>query len=337
MKLCPPLQYINSRPSASSPRRNGQGLSGKTRSWSGGKAYLTGCLSSQKAFLPRTIFLYGAMAFDVGFKTEKPFQELVVTPGDLTLGSIVFGFFFGFAIHVAWTAVKETRRAGRFSAYIFMVWLEISASSPGDTCTSAASVCFCLSHMSLSAKILPPGLPVFLFIVILWVCQVQCLMLIIVNRLCILYSDERQRVSVVIPHPPVHYSCIVTAISLSTTGVWIPAQLQINQTYIWKSVYLLLDLTLNILFIRVVKTRLINYGLTKYDRVMKFNEYIIFVSISMDILLLGVTGLHNPFVYCQFHPVVYIVKLHIEMTMSRQLILTPCAKLLTLRLRTSHQ
>ncbi len=77
----------------------------------------------------------------------------------------------------------------------------------------------------------------------------------------------------------------------------IPAQLQINHTYIWvsclfehpldhpyaqclqlnhwwdrveKSVYLLLDLTLNILFIRVVKTRLINFGLKKYDRVMKY-------------------------------------------------------------------
>ncbi|KAK7054759.1 hypothetical protein VNI00_003222 [Paramarasmius palmivorus] len=53
---------------------------------------------------------------------------------------------------------------------------------------------------------------------------------------------------------------------------------------------------------------------------MRFNEYIIFVSISMDILLLGVTALPNPYVYVQFHPVTYIVKLAIEMSMSRLLI-----------------
>ncbi|KAF9043837.1 hypothetical protein BDZ89DRAFT_1128164 [Hymenopellis radicata] len=253
------------------------------------------------------------MSINVGFKTEKPFEELIVTPGDLTLGSIVFGFFFGFAVHVLWGAILETRRARRFSAYIFMVWLEI-----------VADVAFAIVAWGYLAKIFPPGLPVFLTIVGCWVCQVQCLMLIIVNRLCILYSDPRQRRML-----RFGTAGIVTVISLSTACIWIPAQLQINHTYIWlnhwwdrfeKSVYLLLDLSLNILFIRVVKARLINYGLKKYDRVMKFNQYIIFVSIGMDILLLGVTALHNGFVYTQFHPVVYIVKLHIEVSMSQLLI-----------------
>ncbi|KAF9019006.1 hypothetical protein BDZ89DRAFT_328549 [Hymenopellis radicata] len=248
-----------------------------------------------------------------GFKTEEPFQELIVTPGDLTLGSIVFGFFFGFALHVTWTAVQETRRAPRFSAYVFMIWLEI-----------AADIGIAVLGWLYLAKKIPPSVGLFTSLVFFWVCQVQCLMLIIANRLCILYSDERQRRILRFTT-----AGIVTVISFSTACIWIPAQLQINHTYIWlnhwwdrfeKSVYLLLDLTLNILFIRVVKTRLINYGLTKYDRVMKFNEYIIFVSISMDILLLGVTALHNGFVYCMFHPVVYIVKLQIEMTLSRLII-----------------
>ncbi|KAF8917373.1 hypothetical protein CPB85DRAFT_1452859 [Mucidula mucida] len=303
------------------------------------------------------------MAIDIGFKTEKPFQELIVTPGDVTLGSIVFGFFvgvsfaetrvfttfppqFGFAVRVTLSAVQETRRAGRrvlltafkFSAYIFMIWLEIATDTTFAVVAwsylyATASAHFCLSHVFLSAKIVPPSAPLFIGILVLWVCQVQCLMMIIVNRLCILHSDERQRRILRFTT-----AGIVTAISLSTACVsmltayrdtGIPAQLQINHTYIWlnhwwdrveKSVYLLLDLTLNILFIRVVKTRLINFGLKKYDRVMKFNQYIIFVSISMDILLLGITALHNGFVYCQFHPIVYIVKLHIEMTMSQLLI-----------------
>lgn len=122
---------------------------------------------------------------------------------------------------------------------------------------------------------------------------------------------------------------IVGCISIATGCIWIPAQLQISHRYIWlnhwwdrveKSIYLLLDLSLNILFIRMVKTRLVKHGLKKYDKVMRFNEYIIIVSIGMDILLLGTTFLRNTFVYCQFHPVVYIVKLQIEMTMSRLLI-----------------
>ncbi len=80
---------------------------------------------------------------------------------------------------------------------------------------------------------------------------------------------------------------------------------------------LVLDLSLNILFIRMVKTRLVKHGLKKYDKVMRyvvlaffmhgtklnlgirFNEYIIIVSIGMDVLLLGTTFLRNTFVYCQ--------------------------------------
>ncbi|KAJ8083180.1 hypothetical protein PM082_009049 [Marasmius tenuissimus] len=65
------------------------------------------------------------MAVDVGFRTEAPFVELDVTRGDIVLGSITFGFFFGFLVHVAWTAVLETRRAGRITAYVIMIWLEI--------------------------------------------------------------------------------------------------------------------------------------------------------------------------------------------------------------------
>ncbi|KAJ8083179.1 hypothetical protein PM082_009048 [Marasmius tenuissimus] len=165
---------------------------------------------------------------------------------------------------------------------------------------------------------------VFLTIIVCWIIQVQCLMLIIVNRLCILLATGRERMIL-----KAGVAGLVTLISVSTACIWIPAQLQINHDYIalnhwWdkfeKGIYLCLDLVLNIMFIVMVKKRLINHRLTKYTRVMKFNEYIIFVSIGMDILLMGMTTLKNPFVYCQFHPVVYIVKLAIEMSMSRLLI-----------------
>ncbi|KAK0183765.1 hypothetical protein F5146DRAFT_1147063 [Armillaria mellea] len=204
-----------------------------------------------------------SQTFDIGFKTEKPFELLYVSRGDSILGSIVFGFFFGFSIQVVWHAALETKRASRVSAYMVMIWLEILANTT----------------YALTLKLIVIG--------------------------------------------------AVSVVSISTSCIWIPANLQINSTYMglnkwWdkfeKSIYLLLDLALNILFIRMVKGHLVDHGLKKYDRVMCFNRRIIIVSIGMDVLLMGVTTLKNPFVYTQFHPVTYIVKLQIEMSMSCLLI-----------------
>ncbi|KAL0065770.1 hypothetical protein AAF712_007257 [Marasmius tenuissimus] len=253
------------------------------------------------------------MSIDVGFPTEAPFVELTVTRGDIVLGSIAFGFFFGFLVHVFWTAVLETKRVGRLTAYVAMVWLEI-----------LGNIGFAITSWGYLYKIFPPNMGVFLTVIVCWITQVQCLMLIIVNRLCILLATDRERMMM-----KVIVAGIVTVVSISTACIWIPAQLQINHRYIelnhwWdkfeKAIYLCLDLSLNIIFIVMIKRRLVNYHLSKYARVMRFNEYIIFISIGMDILLMGMTTLKNGFVYCQFHPVVYIVKLAIEMSMSRLLI-----------------
>ncbi|KAK0476746.1 hypothetical protein IW261DRAFT_1637164 [Armillaria novae-zelandiae] len=287
--------------------------------------------------------------FDIGFKTEKPFELLYVSRGDSILGSIVFGFFFGFSIHVAWRAALETKRASRVrflvdlsagsniqhllqvSAYIIMIWLEILANTTYAVSlyriliTDNLKYSYVLSGKIVAwcylQKIINPSIGVFLTCVICWIVQVQCLMLIIVNRLCILIQKPSQRLTlklVVIG--------VVSVVSISTSCIWIPAELQINSSYMslnrwWdkfeKSIYLLLDLALNILFIRMVKGRLVDHGLKKYDR---GHARIIIVSIGMDVLLMGATTLKNPFVYTQFHPVTYIVKLQIEMSMSRLLI-----------------
>ncbi|KIY69589.1 hypothetical protein CYLTODRAFT_331947, partial [Cylindrobasidium torrendii FP15055 ss-10] len=166
----------------------------------------------------------------------------------------------------------------------------------------------------------PPGLPVFLVIILCWICQVWCLMFIIVNRLCILLSPKH-RVSTLAPG--VFMICFFN--SIPTACIWIPAQLQISHHIIevdrwWdkteKGIYLLLDFFLNALFVYVVKKRLVDFGLQKYHRVMQFNLRIIFVSLAMDVMLMGMTFLPNAFIYTQFHPVTYIVKLQIEIAMS---------------------
>ncbi|KAK1228409.1 hypothetical protein PQX77_008546 [Marasmius sp. AFHP31] len=251
------------------------------------------------------------MAIDVGFRTEKPFQELEVTRGDLVLGSIVFGWFLGFVVNVAWTAVLETRRSKRISYYIVMIWLEI-----------LADVGFSVTTWLYLYKVIPPGLDVFLTLIICWILQAPPRTL----RSGVVLDVHHCQSFVYNNNGPKTARGIIGFISISSACIWIPAQLQINHQFMalnhwWdrfeKSVYLCLDLSLNILFIVLVKKRLVDHGLKKYLPVFKFNLYIIFLSISMDIVLLGVTALKNGFVYCQFHPVVYIVKLQIEMNMSR--------------------
>ncbi|KAG7448431.1 uncharacterized protein BT62DRAFT_1003147 [Guyanagaster necrorhizus] len=197
------------------------------------------------------------------FKTEQPFIPLEVLKGDLELGSIVFGFFIGFLLFTVWAGYRETIRARRFTAYVFMIWLEI-----------AANITF--------ANVLRAAV-----------------------------------------------GTVLLLITVSSACIWIPAQLQINAKYIrvnswWdrveKSLYFCLDLALNVIFVRTVKRRLVDRGLRKYDHILLFNIRIISVSIAMDVLLISMTALRNPFVYTQFHPVTYIIKLRIEMVMSRLIV-----------------
>ncbi|KAK1973351.1 hypothetical protein LZ30DRAFT_611118, partial [Colletotrichum cereale] len=57
-------------------------------------------------------------------------------------------------------------------------------------------------------------------------------------------------------------------------------------------------------------------GLTKYTALFRFNLAMIAISISLDITLIGVMSLPNTLIYAQFHPLAYLLKLHIEMGMA---------------------
>lgn len=106
--------------------------------------------------------------------------------------------------------------------------------------------------------------------------------------------------------------------------IWIPATLQYEPYHkinlIWdrceKVLYLVLDLALNSYFIYLVKTKLISGGINKYWALFRFNMAMIVVSISMDILIVAMMSLDNPLLYMQFHPVAYMIKLNIEMSMA---------------------
>ncbi|KAJ4137865.1 hypothetical protein NW754_001509 [Fusarium falciforme] len=107
--------------------------------------------------------------------------------------------------------------------------------------------------------------------------------------------------------------------------VWIPNRLQISETWIridaiWdrieKVIFLLVDASLNIYFIYLVRTRLISNGLTKYNTLFAVNITMVIISISMDVVLIGLMSLPVAVVYLEFQCFAYLTKLYIEMNMA---------------------
>ncbi|KAI1346268.1 hypothetical protein F5Y01DRAFT_28614 [Xylaria sp. FL0043] len=239
-----------------------------------------------------------------------------VTIDELVIASLAFGFTIGFGQLTTWTAAKQTWTAYKKQGsrvlkniYIWMIWGEIAV------CLGFAIICF------LRIKgIIPPSFAFFFMILTLWALQVHFLLQIIINRCGIVNHNKeftrRLKISVAV---------LITAINITVYTIWIPARLQISETYIhvnerWdrceKVIYMLTDGFLNIYFIRVVQRELVQNGLTKYRGLVHFNMFIIGFSMSMDLLIITMMSLPNTFLYMQFHPLAYIVKLNIELSMA---------------------
>ncbi|RKL07302.1 hypothetical protein BFJ70_g16906 [Fusarium oxysporum] len=220
-----------------------------------------------------------------------------VTEDDIVVASLAWGFTIGFGWLTTWTAMKQTKhiynrhRLSIFrNAYVWMIWLEILV---------------CL---------------IFSIIFTTWALQVQFLLQIIINRCSILLTNKKHGYRL-----KVGVAVLITAVNISVYTIWIPARLQISETYIWinewwdrveKAIYLIVDGALNFYFIRIVQRNLVMHGLTKYRSLVKFNMCIVGFSLSMDVLIISMMSLNNTFVYMQFHPFAYIVKLKIEMSMA---------------------
>jgi hypothetical protein len=114
----------------------------------------------------------------------------------------------------------------------------------------------------------------------------------------------------------------------------LPRYIHINN--IWdrceKALYLVIDACLNWYFIFTVKRNLVVNGLQKYNRLVRFNQRIIIVSLLMDVMIIGAMSIPNGFLYvpfflvsstpltshsyAMFHPLAFLVKLNIEMLMA---------------------
>ncbi|KAF4981962.1 hypothetical protein FZEAL_2308 [Fusarium zealandicum] len=232
---------------------------------------------------------------------------------DMNIASIAWGFSLGVCIFTGAKGTKQTvkswKRGTRTNIYLVLLWTEWFSSAV----MSAVTWCYLRQYIA-------PGFPIFFVIVFLWAVQIQTLLQIIINRISILMMVRQNawklKLSVFL---------ILLVINISVFCVWIPARLQINNTWIrvngvWdrveKAIFLLVDAGLNFYFIHLVRSRLIANGLTKYNRLFRFNLGMIAVSITMDVLLIAMMSLPNDIVYLQFHPLAYLVKLHIEMNMA---------------------
>lgn len=63
-----------------------------------------------------------------------------------------------------------------------------------------------------------------------------------------------------------------------------------------KVLYLIIDALLNWYFLKVVKANLINNGLQKYNKLLRFNQRIIIVSLLMDVMIIAAMSIPNSFV-----------------------------------------
>lgn len=115
----------------------------------------------------------------------------------------------------------------------------------------------------------------------------HCILQIIINRVSLVMVNKTQarrlRLGVFL---------IVIVINISVFCIWIPARLQINDTYehvndIWdraeKAIFAVVDAGLNCYFMWTVRTGLISAGLVKYQPLFRFNLMMAGISVALDV------------------------------------------------------
>ncbi|RGP67057.1 hypothetical protein FLONG3_8620 [Fusarium longipes] len=241
------------------------------------------------------------------------FTEVKAGSNDMNIASIAWGISLGVGMFTFAKGLRQTAdswsRGRKMNHYVVLLWLEWTSSC----LMSAVTWCYLRNYI-------PGGFPVFFTLIFLWCIQIQALIQIIVNRIAILMVNRQNAKWI-----KIWAFIIILCVNISVFVIWIPARLQVNDTWIkinkvWdrieKVIFLLVDAGLNLYFIHLVRSRLIANGLTKYTSLFRYNLGMIAVSMTMDILLIAMMSLPNDIVYVQFHPLAYLVKLHIEMNMA---------------------
>ncbi|GAA5854110.1 hypothetical protein JCM8547_008231 [Rhodosporidiobolus lusitaniae] len=249
---------------------------------------------------------------------DRPYSYVnaEVSETDLHVATIAFGWVLGFVTYNFVTAWNQTHK---FSVYVVLIWGEMAASF----------IFAVLAWLFVIGKI-SHSFAFFFILLSLWVIQVQFLLQIIINRVNLLWSDRKAQSRL-----KWGVALGISIINISVYCIWLPARLQISDRWIaindiWdrveKCIYLVVDAGLNLLFMRVVKQRLVDRGLDRYRPLVRTNMLLILVSMSMDVLIIGMMSLPNTLVYIMFHPVAYLVKLQIEMSLGALIVEISSAK-----------
>lgn len=238
----------------------------------------------------------------------------MTSAADFKLAGAAAGFTLGFGLLTVWEAIKQTKvvRSPLRSHYIYMIWGEIFVNL----------VMGIIAWLMLDG-VLIPTVPVLFVALLLWVFEIQLLMQIIINRVAVIADDPRM-----IKKIKWGTVIVISLIQMAVFCIWIPTHSfpppspifgRINKYWdpTSKSLICVIDAALNYYFIRSVNLRLVKFhGLVKYKPLVTFNSRLLVVSVLMDVMLIGLMFLKNGMVYTQFHPVAYMVKLNIEMTMA---------------------
>ncbi|KUL92118.1 hypothetical protein ZTR_02587 [Talaromyces verruculosus] len=236
------------------------------------------------------------------------------TVEDFKIAGVAAGFTLGYGFWTVWKAFKQTSviRAPHRSTYVYLIWGEI-----------VANIIIGIIGWLFLEGVIPLGVPVLFSLLFCWVFEIQLLMQIIINRVYVVAENQRTVIRV-----RWITAGIITAINIAVFCIWIPAHLNppANELYpvinkYWdrtsKVLICIVDAALNYWFLRIVQRRLVRYhGLKKYAPLVNFNAWLMALSVSLDVMLIGLMSLKNQLVYIQFHPVTYMVKLNIEMTMA---------------------
>ncbi|TQV91741.1 hypothetical protein IF1G_09807 [Cordyceps javanica] len=213
----------------------------------------------------------------------------------IDLPSIYFGALLGAFAFTLLEICNQTRRivqrAGAWgwqNSYLYMIWSE-----------AIVNLVFAIITILHFNGNLQGTLAFYFGTVTLWALQTQILSQIIANRVSLIMMS-RQRATWM----RWGLFVLILGVNAGVYVIWIPAYLPDASPQRKR---------LNDIF---EKFRLIAGGLPKYWALFKMNTVLIVVSTAMDAALLGMLSLSDPYVYVQFAPLAYTIKLYIELVMT---------------------
>ncbi|CAG9950080.1 unnamed protein product [Clonostachys rosea f. rosea IK726] len=199
---------------------------------------------------------------------------------DMNTTSIFWGLSLGIAIFSATKAGKQTYRSWECWAWGFQ------------------------------RGYIAPSFGFYFCVALFWAFQIQFLLQIILNRLGLL---------IVVPGKATRLKwivfAIILAVNISVFIIWMPARLQINDT--WIHLNLIWDRCEKVIFALCgwCFERLLHLPRPNTPHPEWIDQIRPIVQIE-PVVLVGTMSLKNSMVYLSFHPVCYLLKLQIELKMS---------------------